>query len=142
MWQQIGFGTMLVGVAAMLLWHQRRWESSSLHDPDAARTLRRHHRRRRLSCWLIAGVGAAIVAGSQLHTPLSLTLFWTAILLLTVTLAGLGIADFWSTREHVRALHQQHRREAERMRDELKADFERYRAARNPEQPQTFPSKD
>lgn len=141
MWQQIGFGTMLVGVAAMLLWHQRRWESSSLHDPDAARTKRRH-RRRQLSCWLIAGVGAAIVAGSQLHTPLSLALFWAAILLLTVTLAGLGIADFWSTREHVRVLHQQHRREAERMRDELKADFERYRAARNPEQPQAFHSKD
>ncbi len=135
MWQQIVFGTMLIGVAAILLWHQRRWEASSLPESGASHSDRRQ-RRRRLSCWLIGTVGAALVAGSQLHTPLSFVLFWTAILLLTLTLAGLGIADFWSTREHVRTLHIEHRREAERMREELKADFERYRAARNPEQAQ------
>jgi hypothetical protein len=135
MWQQIGFGTILIGVSAILLWHQRRWEASSIREPEDTNSLR-HRRRRRLSCWLIGAVGVAIVAGSQLHSPLAFVLFWTAILLLTLTLAWLGIADFWSTREHVRALHLQHRREAERMRDELKADFERYRAARSPEQPQ------
>lgn len=135
MWQQIGFGTILIGVSAILLWHQRRWEASSIREPEDTNSLR-HRRRRQLSCWLIGAVGVAIVAGSQLHSPLAFVLFWTAILLLTLTLAGLGIADFWSTREHVKALHLQHRREAERMRDELKADFERYRAARNPEQPQ------
>ncbi|MEY4178996.1 MAG: hypothetical protein RLY70_2570 [Planctomycetota bacterium] len=135
MWQQIVFGTMLIGVAAILLWHQRRWEASSLPESGASHSDCRQ-RRRRLSCWLIGTVGAALVAGSQLHTPLSFVLFWTAILLLTLTLAGLGIADFWSTREHVRTLHIEHRREAERMREELKADFERYRAARNPEQAQ------
>ena len=134
MWQQIGFGTILIGVSAILLWHQRRWEASSIRETEDTNSIR--HRRRRLSCWLIGAVGVAIVAGSQLYSPLAFVLFWTAILLLTLTLAGLGIADFWSTREHVRALHLQHRREAERMRDELKADFERYRAARNPEQPQ------
>jgi hypothetical protein len=135
MWQQIGFGTMLVGVSAVLLWHQRREAGASLHDHDPTRGVRRQ-RRRRLASWLIGGMGAALVAGSQLHSPLAFVLFWTAILLLTLTLGGLGIADFWSTREQVRALHLQHRRETERMRDELKADFERYRAARNPEQPQ------
>lgn len=135
MWQQIGFGTMLIGVSAILLWHQRRWEASSIRETEDPNSVR-HRRRRRLSCWLIGAVGVAIAAGSQLHSPLAFVLFWTAILLLTLTLAGLGIADFWSTREHVKALHLQHRREAERMRDELKADFERYRAARNPEQPQ------
>jgi sulfite exporter TauE/SafE len=133
MWQQIGFGTMLIGVSAVLLWHQRRWEAASSTALDSTSSDRRR-RRRRLSCWLIGVVGAALVAGSQLHSPLSFVLFWTAILLLTLTLAGLGIADFWSTREQVRALHIEHRRETERMRDELKAEFERYRAARETDQ--------
>jgi hypothetical protein len=95
MWQQIGFGTMLIGVSAVLLRHQRRWDASSSRETDLD-VVGSVVGSQTTSLLLADRQASGARAHRRLSTPfaLSFALFWTAILLLTLTLAGTGNRRF------------------------------------------------
>lgn len=136
MWHQIAFGASLIAVAAGLFWHHLRvealWAEEAARWPDHAtddqrQATRLRHRRRLQGSLLIGLVGLAMMGGTLLASPLQLLLFWCSVLLLVLSIIWLGLSDLWSTRQHMRAMHEQHRRATEQIRAELEAEIARFR---------------
>ena len=136
MFEYLAFGAFLIAVAAGLFWYQRRSEAAwaadaerwpEAHDAETPLLAQRRRRRRTQICLLIGLVGLAVIGGTQVAAPLQFLVYWCSVLPLVFGIIGLGLADFWSTRRHVRVLYEQQRQATERMRAELEAEVARWR---------------
>ncbi|MFO0905462.1 MAG: hypothetical protein U0939_20805 [Pirellulales bacterium] len=137
MGNQILFGAVLVVIAACLGWHQQRtnrhWDDASQPLQDALSEAERQYlsqrrRRRMLTSVMIGMVGCVIAAGVLIRDERQSLFFWCSVLMLTLGIVTLGVADLLGTRRHLQAVFAAQRRAADRMRRELEEEVAALRA--------------
>jgi len=115
------FGLLLVGLSAVLVashwqqWRQRNRRDDARFEAHAVRTLRR----RTVASSLLALIGFALMAFDSVpQTPISITAYLLALVLMTCWILWLAALDFFAARrfQHERQLDElaEHLRRAER----------------------------
>ena len=128
----VGLVLVLAGVA-LLRWHRDAWRAHQ-RDEQLDEFDRRHYfaqyRRRTQTSGLLVLLGLLIPAGDIVFSlrpvPLVFTIYWIAVLVLTLWLIVLGVGDMAATRAHAQVALGK----LDHEREKLKRELETYRQER------------
>jgi len=114
---------MLAAAIGLMIWHVRSWRtmrSQSLEENEATFHWRQFRRRMQTSAML--GILAVGLLGGQLlpPSPVLQACYWGGMLLLTIWLGVLALADLAATRHHFRRLRHEYIVEEAKLQAELR----------------------